>query len=685
MMKNVSLRVWLILGAVVVIAWSSYEFFRSHIVVALNKSNAEESAQTQKLSYTNTKEQLIHLLSSSTNEIGTPVIMTGSLAIFHSHDDLQDLNASRYEYYLQIGNKRYDYYPLGANIEALSGSKVSLTGYHLGKDIVFSAANSQALKIISTPTPMSATGPQRVLAIPVRWKSAAEPRYTLNELRDWVFKGEVKKFYKEASYGNMEIVGDLLPKWYTLEKDGCQFINFQPDDPSSDNIYKLIKNDVDVRNYDRLVFLMNGACDPGSATAGTVSVPLNGEDYIHSETRVLVGTSLQGAGAYFPHSGAEYVFAHEFGHNLGVAHANRIDCESDILYGRCVHVEYGSFYDIMAGGRYGSHQNAVFKDVYGWTKGKSLRISKSGTYIIYPYELGKCNISAIIRNPALPDASYYGVEFRNAIGYDGGMIKDVENTKGLMINWANNNPLWPETSLLDMEPGNPKVTVLLPGKIFEDKGRGIRIKALNTVNSDSLQKTIALEVKISKPVCVENYPLMRGNGPKGVWDQPVEVSAGSNLSLYYSFQNMDSPTCSSSLFEHTVIFPAGWPRKATDTDPVDDLVPPDGNRGRYNKTGYLFSTWFNEFYSFSIPLNTPAGRYTIPITVRNVTSGKEVTHTIILDVSTVAVFPPTLVNPTCAASGTVSWTGAPRSDYTFTVRMSTVSTIPNDDRSEEHT
>src|SRR3989338_7118075 len=45
-----------------------------------------------------------------------------------------------------------------------------------------------------------------------------------------------------------------------------------------------------------------------------------------------------------------------------------------------------------------------------------------------------------------------------------------------------------------------------------------------------------------------------------------------------------------------------------------------------------------------------------------------------------AVPPPVVLNPTCTASGNVSWTGAPRTDNTFTVRISTTATIPNDDK-----
>ncbi|HLG18365.1 MAG TPA: Ig-like domain-containing protein, partial [Bdellovibrionota bacterium] len=113
------------------------------------------------------------------------------------------------------------------------------------------------------------------------------------------------------------------------------------------------------------------------------------------------------------------IFAHELGHNLGMAHAS-----TDVNNDGIVDSEYGDTSDIMGYGGIGWRQfNGPHKEQMGWLPPSQItEITGGGTRIVTlsPLEIDAASApySQLVKIPKAGTNEYYYVSYRRRIGYD---------------------------------------------------------------------------------------------------------------------------------------------------------------------------------------------------------------------------------------------------------------------------
>lgn len=540
-------------------------------------------------------------------DIEKPVKLDASIEITH-YDDFENKKAI-YQYFLRGGNKKYQFYPVTGQPALISGSKVRIDGYQLG-DKIIAAMGSDTFKVLEAEQPDS-VGEQKTLAVLLRFlDSPPEVPFTKEEAYKLIFEDQMQAFYKEASYGKVWFTGDVIG-WYTvprnLKVDGQNLWPRFDGDFDPDGILDFIKkNNINIKNYERLILLTYyPPYFGGSARVGKSPYFIDGEWHNLSEAEIkgLDGFFEQAPGFVkreFKFTKLDSVLSHELGHNLGVLHANSWECgDSKRLYGQCEHIEYGNFYDIMGYGNAALHFNAYFKDVFHWIY-PTIDIVNSGTYTLHQLEKNYASAGARINPSFLNHAPYY-LEYRGAIGFDSTLNNSdvAKNQNGLFINWLPRGQPY-MSRLLDMSPHISNYddwgdVVLLKGRIFVDKGRGITIGPI--IKHDKNSTTF--RVTLSKPRCIRNYPSV----PKTYYIFYL-TEPGDTTWLTVYVENADSPTCTPSTFTLSVHLPEKWTYNMA---PESLFINPDGEIGVFSGT-------------VEIPVDAQPGNYNGTIEVTNINS-----------------------------------------------------------------
>jgi len=362
------------------------------------------------------------------------------------------------------------------------------------------------VEILKEASP-DALGPQRVAVILLKEKSVDpyDPYYSKEQTEEMIFRGDVQKFFKEASYGKMSLDKEKskVYGWYEFENLNSPIIASEHAHEFIQQVIALTDSDINYADFDRIMI--------GISLRNVYKSSLTGETIVDIDTSV--GWGYVGKSTYFINNNEmlltfsdfgigkslSYIFAHELGHNLGVHHANKLDCTEysvkrykDDLYTRfidgCVHIEYGNFFDTMGIANLG-HFNGYFKEVFNWinSSNKSIvNINKPGAYTVklQPLEIDSVVIAKIARENTINFRPFY-IEYRtrSPFGSD-------EDDSGILINKIyESSTSW----LLDAAPSFDYPAYFLPqGKTFTDEKSGVKITA---VGKDTV------DVQIEKPEC----------------------------------------------------------------------------------------------------------------------------------------------------------------------------------------
>lgn len=335
--------------------------------------------------------------------------------------------------------------------------------------------------------------------------------------------------------------------------------------------------------------------------------------------------------ARLPFDSLESVLIHELGHNLGVVHANTLECDHPSIYELgCVEREYGNAFDVMGRGSYAFHFNAYFKDVLGWfNPSEILTIRQPGRYTINDLETTGGVKAAKILDPVSQEPLYY-LEYRQAIGSDVALSimnpPIFKNQSGLMINRASNQPLGasssrPESFLLDMSPTasgstwddflnvslNPQYQITDPVQVFYDERSGITIRPIfdPILVRSGLTPSISFEVDIQTPGCVFQDPALLDSRSGPFYSNPGNlIYAGGDMGVNLKIQNADYLACPDALIESRVTPPTSW---GLGSYVIRDNLPPEDYKWQYTE--------------FSVPSNITPGTYVFDIEIENLNSG----------------------------------------------------------------
>lgn len=167
------------------------------------------------------------------------------------------------------------------------------------------------------------------------------------------------------------------------------------------------------------------------------------------------GAAYVGARGCWLKSSSAGVAAHEFGHNLGLWHANSWDPTADeTIVGPGANVEYGDSFDTMGSANAGAyHYNTYEKNLLGWLPGANVStVAVDSTVRLYAHDLGVLGSQKTYAIKVRRDADRdYWLEFRQHSGFS----SNPWLMNGIGIRWDR----WAQSNsgshLLDTTPFTP--------------------------------------------------------------------------------------------------------------------------------------------------------------------------------------------------------------------------------------
>jgi len=276
-------------------------------------------------------------------------------------------------------------------------------------------------------SPKNVAGNQRTVGILVEFTDAKHS-YSENEVNQLIFVN-MRDYWEEVSYGNISITGETVG-WYTLRNKMAHYgadSDHEIDDPDRDgqtdswrlirDAVNLVDEAVDFEEYDHIMIVHAGIGQESNPEASDsiwsvffhdISVPTN--DGVNVTSGIIVPEGELPGGI----RSALGVFAHEFGHSLGLAdlymYTHR-DVETLEDWSLMDHGEWlGS-----PPGSCPSHLESWGRIKLGWVT--PLVVQPNGQVVsIYPLET-KAGFPKAIKIP-IADETYYLIEVRGKIGFD---------------------------------------------------------------------------------------------------------------------------------------------------------------------------------------------------------------------------------------------------------------------------
>ena len=198
--------------------------------------------------------------------------------------------------------------------------------------------------------------------------------------------------------------------------------------------------------------------------------------------------------------------AHEFGHNLGLGHANWWDTGGQSTIGPGSNEEYGDPIDTMGGSGGGiRHFSASFKNRLGWIpNGDAITVTASGLYRLHAHDIATAPIGLRALRLNRSSGDPYWIEFRQ-LWTD---YKALMN--GINFRWAGGS-----SELLDMNPGSAGGKYdhsLTIGRTFSDPALNYHITPLRKANTYPESIDVAINI-----------------GPFPTNQPPIAIAAASTL------------------------------------------------------------------------------------------------------------------------------------------------------------
>ncbi len=417
--------------------------------------------------------------------------------------------------------------PLG---KTKPGDLVRLNGVALAGEATIV---SDQIVTIQSPTSVGTTGNQRTAIILVTTPGVASHPYANATNTASIFFSSsnpqsARNFYREVSYNQTTIVGGSGAEGTASDVYGPYSIATTTCDSTPIRTQALAAADaaINYNSYDRVVLsIATTAC--GGGGIGTIRTQGVGT-FDGASQRLSISWDFNSAlGSTALNGKVGGVALHEYGHNLGVWHANSLECGPDaIANGACASDEYGDRSDVMgSSGGYG-HLNGVHKDIMGWVSARTRIATGAGSYTIQSYENQSFDSAgdqaALIANtrvlkvPRTRDAAgnvngYYYLEYRKpASPWNNFATSWTDYGSGVLVHTAGATPLCTnvcgpdyvgsggggDSNIIDTQPASVAGTndfrdaPLLAGETYTDAGAGM-ILTITSASANSATVDVA--------------------------------------------------------------------------------------------------------------------------------------------------------------------------------------------------
>jgi hypothetical protein len=416
-----------------------------------------------------------------------------------------------------------------------SGTRVRVHGQAQGAVLALDGANSVQTLALASPYTM---GQQNVAVILVNFQDDTTQTKTLADVNTLVF-GTVSNHYKESSFGQTWLSGKVFG-WYTIamSKATC--------DP----------------------YTLATLADQQAAAAGVNLSAYARKLYMFPRT----GCTWSGLGnvggsatkAWANGSFATITVAHELGHNLGLYHAQSLDCDVSALGNTCTTYTYGDTADTM--GNYRAAQfNPLEKEQLGWlndgTSPPILTAAASGRYVIEPYSATTVGAKAIKIPRGTNSAGqklWYYVEYRQPLGVDSVLGTTGNLTKGVIVRTAvEGDPT--SSRQIDMTPGSSTSSyteladgALAVGQSYTDAAAKVTLTLAWTASTGAAVDVLLGSAPAPAPTCTRAAPAVT------LVTGATAADAGTTKNYTMTVTNKDSSACAATSFSLARSVPAGW-------------------------------------------------------------------------------------------------------------------------------
>ena len=404
--------------------------------------------------------------------------------------DREDTAHTPPEYYI---DKQRIYIPEGS-VSLTSGSHIETTGIALDTNIVL--PNPLSFTEVQLAQQISPIGQRSMLVIPVEFANSSPPS-TKQALEEGFFgdTDSLSHYYQIVSKNKLSVNGIITEKIVlSISPTTCDYLTWTNtlDSVAENRGYVL-------SDFDNIFYVL-----PGDG----VYCPFLG------------AADLGGRRAWSKVGHVDLsIFAHEYGHNLGMMHAGTYDCgprQVDML-SNCTIDEYGDRYSLMGKTLNNVNQlNAPHKVQMGWIDSSAVHtVSKDETVVLSAHELEMTGIQAV-RIWSGGDKGNYFLSFRKAVNYDADLPADL--FEGTHIHFTPNDA-W--TYFVDTTPQSDtsastyldfQDAPLTDGSMFIDESAGVSVTQLSHT-SDAV--TVSINIPDNYEPFVEQSGVAPNSGELG--------------------------------------------------------------------------------------------------------------------------------------------------------------------------
>lgn len=308
------------------------------------------------------------------------------------------------------------------------------------------------VRVVSAPARNATAGTRRLLVVDVVWGNRTL-QTTKSTATNFVFgttdpqRRSLKQYYQDASYGQLNWVGDVTPTLSIADPGTCSTSTLYTIASEADKAAKAAG--YDPANYDNEMYNIPGPCSwSGVAEVGGS----------HSWVKDALWDLDDGYSRMEPD--------HELGHNLGLWHAHGLNCGAKVITESCLsgasgrqcdlqsfpppcYSEYGNSFDLMGNNTTSNRYDAVnwfgFPEQLdlGWFGGRYKVISDPGTAQVADYDVTPIEQQGAVASQGLEITTakhVYFLEARSATGQDSYLTNYPDATSGVLISMRNDIP-----------------------------------------------------------------------------------------------------------------------------------------------------------------------------------------------------------------------------------------------------